>query len=146
MGGRPKKSRRPYRNKQEERTISALHQLEEFYKFREEILPVLRKSLAKGDSAESIYEKFQAYAAARAVSIAATETDSGRALAAIKDILDRSQGRAVERKELSHKLASVPEEQLDALIQTKLQAAALEAEAFGEEPGDDETGTPSTIN
>jgi hypothetical protein len=106
----------------------ALDDMEEFHKFREELLPVLRQALTSGMTAEEIYTKFQAYAAARTVSIAATEIDSGKALAAIKDILDRTQGKAKERSEVTHRLANAPEEQLDALIMSKL-AAATEDEA-----------------
>jgi len=116
------------KHKEETRMLNSLKELDEFYKFREEILPVLRKALEDGLSAESIYAKYQAYAAARAVSIAATEVDSGKALAAIKDILDRSGGKAKERSEVVHKLADLPEEQLDSLILSKLKGAEDEQE------------------
>ena len=119
--------------KQETRMLSTLQELDEFYKFREEILPVLRKALKDGLSAEDIYAKYQSYAAARAVSIAATEIDSGKALSAIKDILDRSGGKAKERSEVTHKLADLPEEQLDSLILSKLKGAQDEDE---DAPGD----------
>lgn len=105
----------------QDRAASLLDDLSEFNNFRSEILPVLRKALKGGTDAETIYKKFQAYAAARAVSIAATEVDSAKALYAIKDILDRTQGKAKERQEVTHKLSSLPEEQLDAILLSKLK-------------------------
>lgn len=103
------------------RAVGMLDDLAEFNQYREEILPVLRQALKAGTDAETIYKKFQAYAAARMVSIAATEIDSAKALSAIKDILDRTQGKAKERQEVTHRLSSLPEEQLDAILLSKLK-------------------------
>ena len=116
-----------YQNSSPQDTARAglVDDINEFNKFREEILPVLRKALNQGLSAEEIYTKFQSYAAARAVSIAATEEDSGKALSAIKDILDRTQGRAKEKVDITHKMASLPEEQLDALLLSKLKGSNI---------------------
>lgn len=110
------------------KAAAMIDDLREFNQFREEILPVLRKALANGDDADTIYKRFQAYAAARAVSIAATEVDSGKALSAIKDILDRTQGRAKERTEVTHRLSSLPEEQLDSILLSKLKDGSFIAE------------------
>lgn len=101
----------------------ALDDMSEFRKFREELLPVIRKDLEAGLSGEEIMRKYESYAAARIISIAAMEQDSGKALAAAKDILDRSQGKAKERSEVTHKLEKLPEEQLDALLLAKLEEA-----------------------
>ena len=114
----PKKRLRS--NKEEHARACISDELSEFYSFREDVLPVLRKSLKDGATAEDIYTKFQAYAAARAVTIVAKEVDSGKVLAAIKDILDRVGGRASEKKEITHKLEKLPDEQLDALLLSKL--------------------------
>lgn len=119
--------------KQDSAMAKLVDDIAEFNKFREEILPVLRQALASGLSAEEIYNKFQAYAAARAVSIAATELDSGKALSAIKDILDRTQGRAKEKAEIVHKLEHLPDEQLDSILLSKLKGTTI---ALGEEEND----------
>lgn len=102
----------------------ALDDLAEFEEFKQSILPALRLELTKGSSAEDIYKKFEAHAAARGITIAMTETDSGKALSAIKDILDRVGGKAKERSEVTHRLTNAPEEQLDALIRSKLEAVS----------------------
>lgn len=119
----PRASNKRYRNgnKEQNRRNQLIDELEAFSNFKEEILPVLRKALSDGMKAEDIYKKFQAYAAARTVSIAAMEPDSSKALAAAKDIMDRAGGRATEKQEVTHKFDAVPDDQLDALIRSKLQ-------------------------
>lgn len=121
-----KSSRKKYGsgNRHQTRQAGILDDLQEFSRFREEILPVLREALSSGMSAEDIHKKFQAYAAARIVSIAAMEPDSSKALAAAKDIMDRAGGRATEKQEVVHKFDQVPDDQLDALILSKLKKEA----------------------
>lgn len=87
-----------------------------FDEFKENIAPQLRKMLAGGASSKDIMRAFENYAAARTVTIALTEEDTGKALAAIKDIMDRTQGKAVERKKLEHSMADLSEHELDALL------------------------------
>jgi hypothetical protein len=64
--------------------------------------------------------------------IALKSEDDAKALAAIKDILDRTQGKAVEKIETTHKLAGAADSELDALLLTKLKDSA------GGEAEDDE--------
>ncbi len=82
------------------------------------VLGAIKRDLAKGLSSEDIMAKYASVAAARIVTIASTEADSGKALAAAKDILDRVKGKAVERKQIHHKLENVTEKELDAIINT----------------------------
>lgn len=119
----PRPSKKRYRNgnKEQNRRNQLIDELEAFSNFKDEILPVLRNAVAGGMTSEEIYKKFQAYAAARIVSIAAMEIDSSKALAAAKDIMDRAGGRATEKQEVTHKFDAVPDDQLDALIKSKLQ-------------------------
>lgn len=108
------------RNHTEARMVRNLDALAAFEEFQDEVLPMLRQDLAKGLTAEDIYKKYQALAAARNISIALADPDSGKALAAIKDILDRSGGKPTERKELTHKMANVSDAELDSLLLSKL--------------------------
>lgn len=103
----------------------------EFENFCEEILPALRKDMKAGLSAQDMYNKYQAMAAARSISIVAREVDSGKALSAIKDILDRTQGKAVERHDHRHHLADIPEEQLDALLLSELAEVEITSASKG---------------
>lgn len=86
----------------------------------EDLLPGLRSAIRLGLSAEEIYGEFTQLVAARGVHIALTERDSAKALSAIRDVLDRTQGKAKERTEYTHRLEKLPEEQLDAAIKTKI--------------------------
>lgn len=92
------------------------------------VLGSIKKDLAQGLTSEEILEKYAALAAARITSIAATEADSSKALAAAKDILDRAKGRAVERKQIHHKLDKVDEKQLDAILLTELEDLEIKEE------------------
>jgi hypothetical protein len=122
---RPKNHREPTNvNRKEDEMIDAVDELREFQEFKKEILPVLRAEIKKGTSAEELYKKFESIAAARNVMIAMTDKDSGRALSAIKDILDRTQGRAVERTTTTHKFEKLKDEELDALLKSRLKEVA----------------------
>lgn len=110
------KNKQPKTNTEEESTIEALGDLEAFEKFRKDILPALQEAVLKGTKAEDIMKQYASHAAARTVTIALTEVDPGKALNAAKDILDRAQGKAIERKEFKHKLQDLTDQQLDALL------------------------------
>lgn len=124
-------AKRPRSNRVEHKMAKALDDLAEFEKFQEDILPVLRKAVAESWSAEKLFAhpRTQALLAAKAVTIGLTDRDSSRSLAAIKDVLDRSQGKAIERREVKHQLEKLPDDQLDALLET----------AWAESSQDDET-------
>lgn len=84
-----------------------------------EILPKIQKDLLEGISAAEILQKYQAYAAGRLVSNMVMDTDSGKSTAAAKEVLDRTMGKAVEKRETTHKYADLTEEELDALVASK---------------------------
>lgn len=114
--------KRPRSNKTERRMVEALDNLSQFEEFQEQILPKLREALAQGATAQDIYKLASAAAAARAVTIAVRGED-GQALAAIKEVLDRSVGKPTEKREVKHELANLPDDQLDALLDSKLLEA-----------------------
>ena len=86
------------------------------------VLGAVKKDLAAGLTGVQIMEKYSSLAAARIVSIAATEADSGKALSAAKDLMDRVHGKAREVKDVTHRLAQVEDKQLDALLITELES------------------------
>lgn len=117
---RKSKNRKQGGNGAEARFIKALDQYREFEAFKETVLPSIQQDLYEGKlTASELYKKYEALAAARAISIAATEEDSGKAISAIKDILDRSQGRAVEKREVNHRFENLSDEELEALVMTE---------------------------
>jgi cbb3-type cytochrome oxidase cytochrome c subunit len=81
----------------------------------------LKRDIANGMSALDIAKKYSQLAAARTVTVALTDEDSGKALAASKDLLDRTLGKPTERKELVHSMANASEEEIDALIASKMR-------------------------
>ena len=83
-------------------------------------LPAIRQALLKGLNSEQILKKFEPIVAARLVQLGVTGGESA-ALGAIKELMDRTQGKAVQKQEHTHKLAKLPEEELDAVLQSKLQ-------------------------
>lgn len=93
------------------------------------ILSSVKKDLAAGLTGPEIMEKYAAIAAARTVTIAATEFDSGKALQASKDILDRAYGKAREIKDVTHRLAQVDEKQIDSLLITELESLEVNEDA-----------------
>lgn len=112
--------RSPKSNYIEHRMARALDELSEFEKFKDELLPELRGDLSRGMTAEEIYKKYEALAAARTVTIAIKETDSGKALAAAKDIRDRVSGKPKESLEIKNKWEKLKDEELDSLILSEL--------------------------
>lgn len=97
---------------------SALDDLAAFREFKDEVLPFLRAALDKGWTREQIdaHPKIQAMLAARQITIALTDKDSAKAMAAIKDQRDRTQGKPTEKKEIEHKYSKLKDEELDSLL------------------------------
>lgn len=84
-------------------------------------LKSLKEDIARGMDAISLAKKYAALAQARIVTTALTEVDSGKALAASQDVVNRAHGRATERKEIKHALADSSDAELDAIIESKLK-------------------------
>jgi len=103
------------------RAIDTHERLAEFEKFEQEILPALRADVLSGMTAAEIYKKYQSHAAARGVSIALTSQDEGKAAALIKDMLDRGDGKAVERRETRHKFENLTDEELDSYVMSRME-------------------------
>lgn len=114
-------------NEEDQEMASRLDDLAVYEEFKTTLAPKLRNLLLEGKSPDDIYKEASSYVAARAVTIALNEQDSGRALTAIKEILDRSAGKAVERQEISHKYENLSDEELDQRL------AALTAESKDED-------------
>jgi hypothetical protein len=102
------------------RMVRMLDDLAAHEEFKSTILPVLQAEVANGTPAEELAARFQTHAVARLITIISTETDSGKSLAAVKELLDRVQGKPVQKSEQTHKFEKLKDEQLDALLQSKL--------------------------
>lgn len=98
-----------------------LADLAAFQEFRETIAPAMRALVSKKAPPAEIYDTFKSLLAARQVSIALTSRDPGKALAAITDVINRLEGKPVERKEIKHQLGQLKDEELDSLLESKLK-------------------------
>lgn len=117
-----KNRRKEYAKRRQERVLNKLAAFEEF---NASFPDSVKRMLLDGATPEDVLDKHKSMVAARIVSIAMTEQDSGRALAAAKDVLDRTQGKAIERQQVEHKFGRMDEDQLDALLISKLKEAKL---------------------
>lgn len=115
-------------NKATEEVVNLIDQVAAFEEFCGLILPAIRKDLTKGLTAEKLYAKYTNLAAARGISIAMTEQDSNKALSAIKEILDRSSGKAVERVQVQHRFEKLRDEELDALLISRAKEVEEESD------------------
>lgn len=102
-------------------TEDIIDQLELFQEFQKEVLPMLQKDIKSGLSSKDLRKKYQSLLTARILTIALTDADSGKALAAAKDLVDREEGRATERHEQTHKFSDLKDDQLNALLLSKLK-------------------------
>ena len=102
---------------------TVLDELTFFQEFKAELLPDLRKLITGGAPTKEILERARALATARLASLAALETDSRTALVAIKELMDRLDGKATERKEIKHSMEQLRDEELDALVMTAMKEA-----------------------
>ena len=118
----------PRSNKQESKMVRNLDRLAQFERYQTEIGSILREAIEKGWTPEQMRKnpKIMALIEARKLTIALTDPDSSRALAAIKDTLDRVEGRAKERSEVEHRFGNLKEAELDALLLS--QMAELETD------------------
>lgn len=96
-----------------------LDELAKFDDFKESVLPLLQKMIKQGKSAVDMYKAVESLAAARSITIALTDEDSAKALAGVREILDRSHGKATEHKKLEARFSNMPEADLDALLQAE---------------------------
>lgn len=105
-----------------------LDELAEFQEFREKFLPAIRRDLYKGVPAKEIMEKYKSLAAARKVMnlVSPNEDTADRAATSI---LDRTEGKAKEKQEVTHRYESLSEVELEA----KLRSLEAENERTNEE-------------
>lgn len=119
MGVRGRKNRRTGEEEQL-RMADVLDEIREFEEWRTEIYPKIAQMVKDGKAADEILAFAESLAAAKLVSVLVRETDSSKVIAASKDILDRCLGKAKERSEVTHKYEKLKDEELDALIQSRL--------------------------
>lgn len=96
-----------------------LDALTEFEDFRATVLPAIQKDLKAGLSAPQLRDKYLALIQARQITDILT-APPGEAADPAQKVIDRVEGRATEKKEVKHRFADLPDEQLDAILLSEL--------------------------
>jgi hypothetical protein len=97
-----------------------LHEdLKDFEEFQNETLKVLRQDIKKGLKAKDLREKYIALLQGKVLTQALTTEDASQALAILKDLADRVEGKAKETKEVQHRMEKLSDKELDALLKSE---------------------------
>jgi ABC-type transporter Mla subunit MlaD len=111
----------PSVNEEERGLIETLDELALFQDLRADLLPELKKLIEGRAPTKDILQAARAAAVARLASLAVMDEDSKTALSAIKELLDRTEGKVSEKREVTHALAKLKDEELDALVMSSIQ-------------------------
>lgn len=110
---------RPYSSHSEEMKKDRLHKDLSQFEDYQTILSSIRKDLKNGLTEKQLREKYAPLAQARIISEMLTNEDGAKALAAARDLLDRTNGKATEKKEVSHRFADMSDKELDAVLKSE---------------------------
>lgn len=113
-------SRRRTRNNELDRMVSSVDNIRDFVEIFQGLTPGLKADLKKNLSPKQLIEKHQSLLTARLLSIAVTDPDSAKSVAACRDLLDRVLGKPTEKKEMEHKFSKLSDQELDAVLVTEL--------------------------
>ena len=95
----------------------------DFEDFRDTVLPAIRRDISAGLTAKQLREKYASLVQARLLT-EALSGDSKTAITAAKDITDRQEGKATEKKEVMHKFDKMTDEELDAVLKSEQEDMA----------------------
>ncbi len=126
------KIKRRTRNSVEDKMIKNIDHLAQFEEFKNEILPALQADIKKRTPAKEVLQKVMTLAAARLATLAVSETDPTKALAIIKEIFDRVEGKSKESVETTHKFKNLKPTEIDALLLSEM--ASLTSNKEDEKP------------
>lgn len=105
----------------ESRLSDLLKEVSQFEEFKATILPAMQKDLKKGMGAKELRAKYAALLQARVITDALTTKDAGKAALIAKDLLDRVEGKATEKKEVVHKFQDMKDEEIDAVLKSEIE-------------------------
>ncbi len=104
----------------DERIKSKVHEdLAEFEQYKADVLKSIRKDIRNKLSARQIREKYLAILQGRLITDALTTEDVKEATTIIKDVADRVEGKATEKKEVTHRFSGMSDKELDAILQSE---------------------------
>jgi hypothetical protein len=99
-----------------------------FREYQAKVLRSIREDLLAGMTAEQIFKKYEAHAAAALVS---SMINPQTVVAAAEKVLDRTQGKPLQKTEQTHKYSKLKDDELDALLKSRF--TELEADSNDEE-------------
>jgi hypothetical protein len=117
--GRPKK-KQPTTNLAEDAMVRGLDRLAAYDNYRRDISPRVQELLASGASAQKILDSCQELAAAKLVEKALSGQGKEQ-MFALKELLDRSVGKAAEKIEIKSAYNKMSDAELDALLASKMK-------------------------
>lgn len=118
---RPKSNPRlPDPHRGEAQMARAIDALAEFEEYQTEILPILKQMVKSKATSTEMIEQARPLLVAKLVSIAMSSEDEGRRASMALALLDRIDGKPVERKQVVHAMAKLKDEELDAMLLTAL--------------------------
>ena len=107
-----------------------IDKLASYDEFVGSVTPRLQKAVLEKWSPEKIYKEFGGLVASKAVAMAlSSESDPGKALAAIQEVLNRGFGKATEKLETTHKYTNLDDKSLDSLLESAMKSAAEDKES-----------------
>lgn len=118
----PRNKKRTHFNREEDRMIDGLQDKADYEQFKEEVLPALRKMVKQKAPPKDMLDFIKSLATAKVITKMVTEQDTMKVLALYKEILDRTEGKSVEKSETTHKFQNLKKEQLDAVLKSKLKS------------------------
>lgn len=107
------------KNNSEDRMAWLLDCARDFEDFRE-LLPALKKDLKAGLTAAELRQKYLPFAQARQINAILTSDDALKAAEQANKLIDREEGRAVERKQVTHQFENLSDDELDAVLRSEL--------------------------
>lgn len=101
--------------------VDMIADLAEFEEFQATTLKAIRQDIKKGLNGKALRDKYAAIVQGRLLTIALTTEDEKTAAAIAKDVIDRSEGKATEKKEVTHKFSDMNDKELDAMLKSEIE-------------------------
>lgn len=119
---KPKSNKLPEtRDHREIAMTRAIDTLSEFEEFQTDVLPVLRQLIKSKATTGEMVETARPLLVAMLTSMAFSNEDDKLRAQIAKDLIQMIDGKPTEKKEFTHKLGKLKDEEVDALLLTKLR-------------------------
>jgi hypothetical protein len=100
--------------------LRGLDKLAGYENYRRDVAPHIKKALSEGWDVDRLLSSFKELAAAKLIEKALNGEGKDQ-LAALKEVLDRTQGKPTEKVEIRTKYDKMSDKELDALLTSKMK-------------------------